>query len=315
MATEQTPLDRKRFVLLCDFWDAYKNFELKQTTSVPEIDGAIRPQIHMALSSAVDNLELMDLSQLRTKVRTLIPINKFVVTLDGGVIFNQYDFSLEITRACTSISHAEIGPYVRMPRALSAHLSQQFLNLKAQYEKSSCDGVVVCDDGIGTGGTIKRILTGLRDVGIRVELVVTVTNPNDLDLLEGVPIKSLRTPGEPYNWLNERDLFWGLPRSGLSVSEKFHFLGLGGFPYTINRDMVISRIGINPNKAEQFRQTCLTANITFWKLLERFHGRKLRLKDCARLSFLEERLGEDAEVINIISKSRTTDILRDYEWG
>ena len=33
MKTEETPFNRKKFILLCDFWDAYKTFELKQPTS------------------------------------------------------------------------------------------------------------------------------------------------------------------------------------------------------------------------------------------------------------------------------------------
>jgi len=309
MATEQTPSDRGSFILLCDFWDAYKNFELKQTTSVPDIDGAIRPQIFAALAAAVDRLETIDLYQLRQKTRDLIPNDSFVVTLDGGIIFNRYDFGIEVTRACTRIGDAHLGPYIRVPRPLAAHLSQQFINLKAAYERSSKSEVVICDDGLGTGDTIKRILSGLKDIKIDVALILTVTNPNDLDEIYGVPVRSLRSAEEPYNWLNERDLYWGLPRSGLSISSSRHFMGLGGIPYTVNNQMVTSRIGIAPDCAERFRQACINANVTFWKMLERFCGRPLTLKDCARLGFFTEIFGDSEEVINVLSIARTSNIL------
>ena len=279
-------------------------------TSVPQIDGAIRPQVIKAFNAAIDNYESVDLTQLRYKVRRLIQNDEYIVTLDGGVIFSQYDFSIEITRACTKIDDANVGPYIRMPRPLSAQLSQQFINVKANFQNAQKKRVVLCDDGIGTGGTIRRILNGLKDVGINVSNIVTVTNPTNILALEGVPIKTLYQSNVEYNWLNERDLYWGLPRSGLSTSVDRSFVGLGGIPYTVNKKMVVSRIGIDPAKAEQFRQACITANITFWKLLEKFHGRKLEIRDCSRLGFFSKIYGNNGEVLKILNDCRQRDILK-----
>lgn len=309
MKTEETPHNRAKFVLLCDFWDAYKTFELKQTTSIPEIDGTIRPQIITALKNAVNSFESIELAYLRSEVQRVLSDDAYIITLDGGVIFNRFDFSIEITRACTKIADANIGPYVRMPRPSAAHLNQQFIDLKADFSKTNKKEVILCDDGIGTGGTVKRILNGLKEVQINVDSIFTITNPNNLSRLDGVSIRAFYTSHEEYNWLNERDMYWGLPRSGLSIGRDLSFVGLGGIPYTINKKMVISRIGIAPDKAEDFREACIAANMTFWKLLEKFHGRKLEIRDCARLKFFSKIYSEDEEVVRILNDCRTIDIL------
>lgn len=306
---EITPSDRTNFVLLADFWEAYNTFELKQATSIPEINGTIRSTVRAALKNAVGSFESISPKSLRTRIDSSITENAYVVTLDGGCIFNNFDYSIEITRACTSIKHAHVGPYIRMPRPLAAQLSQQFLNLKANFEKSQKKFVVLCDDGIGTGSTIKRILKGMNDVGIMVDEIVAITNPNAIESLEGIPIKTIYSAGQDYNWLNERDLYWGLPRSGLSTCANNSFVGTGGIPYTINRDMVVSRIGISSDKAEVFRLACIDANMTFWKILEKFNGRRLEIRDCGRLSFFADKYGEAAEVINILNESKHNDIL------
>ncbi|KPA10340.1 hypothetical protein MHK_009443 [Candidatus Magnetomorum sp. HK-1] len=310
MASEETPHDRNKFVILCDFWDAYNTFELKQSTSVPEIDGVIRPQIFSALSNAVEHFEKIELSQLRSRSRRVFNDNQFIITLDGGVIFNKFDFSIEITRACTKISDAR-GPYIRMPRHLAPHLSQQLINLKTAFQNSLKNSVVLCDDGIGTAGTITRILNGLSDIGINVNFIVTVTNPNRIKNVCGCPIHTLYVSLEEYNWLNERDLYWGLPRSGLSTCGDGGnaFVGLGGIPYTINEQMVISRIGLSPSKAEQFRLICIGANMAFWKMLEKVHGRRLELRDCSRLHFFSKLYNKNDDVLNILTDSRRIDLL------
>lgn len=311
MIAEVTPYNRRRFILVSDFWEAYNTFELKQTTSIPEIDGTIRPQVKSALKNAVGDFESISPAQLRNKVRYTLPEDAYVITLEGGCVFSRYDYSIEITRACTQVKHAAVGPYIRVPRPLAAHLSQQFLNLKVDFEKSGKNYVVLCDDGIGTSSTIKRILSGLHDVGITVQKVVTITNPNNKSDINGIEVNTLYRSNEEYNWLNERDLYWGLPRSGLSTCFDGSFVGLGGIPYTINKNMVISRIGIDPEKAEQFRQTCINANMTFWKILEKFHGRRLEIRDCGRLGFFSKMYDETEEVLNILHKCKSQDILLD----
>ena len=310
MPTEETPYNRNKFVVLCDFWDAYNTFELKQCTSVPEIDGIIRQQILSALHNTVKYFESIELAQLRSYSRRVLTDDCFIITLDGGVIFHKYDFSIEITRACTNVIDT-LGPYIRAPRHFSPQLSHQFINLKSILQKSSKKKVFLCDDGIGTAGTITRILNGLNDIGINVDSIVTVTNPNRIETVCGCQVHTLYESSEEYNWLNERDLYWGLPRSGLSTcgDGENAFVGYGGIPYTINKQMVVSRIGLPPEKAEQFRLICISANIAFWKMLEKVHGRRLELRDCSRLHFLSKIYSKSEDVLKILSDSRYIDLM------
>lgn len=313
MVSEVTPINESRFILLADFWDAYKNFELKQTTSIPEIDGKIRPEVIAALERAVGHLDVYTPDEIRPLIEPLIDPSSFLITLDGGVLWPSYDFSLEVTRACIGLEGVTTGQYIRMPRVSVGQLNQQCLNARHKYEFSGKSSVTVFDDGIGSGLTMERIIAGLNDADVEVKSIVTVTNPNSIKAISGVSVSSVNLgTSEGYIWLNERDLFWGLPRSGLSIANHDGFIGRGGLPYTINNKMVRTRIGIAPAKCEEFRQACLGANIYFWKLLEGFYKRKLILKDCARLAFLADEIPncEDSDVVGFIGRARSEDLLK-----
>lgn len=307
--SEITPFNRTKFVLLLDFWEAYRNFDLKQATSVPELDGIIRRDMAQALRQAACNVEFLEIDNIRRSANELFDGTEYIITLEGGVVFSNFSFSLDITRACPDMDRATTGPYLRVPRPLAPQLVQQVGNLKSHLSARSPRKIVLCDDGIGTGQTLKKMLNFLGQLNIKVDRIVTITNPDDIKTLEGIEVNTVFRSSEPYNWLNERDLFWGLPRSGLSIITDGTFIGLGGIPYTISDGMVTSRIGIHPSRATEFRYACLNANISFWKLLERFHGRDLTIRDCPRLRFLTKVFDQNESILNLINLCRTKDIL------
>ena len=111
-------------------------------------------------------------------------------------------------------------------------------------------------------------------------------NPRSVAAVENIDVETLLPFKESHLWLSERDLYWGLPRSGLSFAPSDEMKTSSGIPYTFTEEMVHARIGLNGSVAPPFRKTCLMLNKDFWQLLEHYHNRSLFLHDCSRLDFL-----------------------------
>jgi hypothetical protein len=111
-------------------------------------------------------------------------------------------------------------------------------------------------------------------------------------------------------WLNERDLFWGLPRSGLSVSEAHQFRAVGGVPYTLNESIAVERIGVPERSASTFIEASLSINRDFYALHERQVGREINFGEIPRLACLFERgVVEEKRVLNALEH-----LLRDRDY-
>ena len=272
------------FVLFRDFSAAYDVFPLK----VIDIDGTLRKEIVSplvdSLAAHVPSLLIKDLSDIQrlTKLRT--PSNVYVVTLDGGTYFPHYDFSISVTRTALTVGTVASGPYARVPRDGSPHLTTRGIQLERHYRTHGYGRpIVLCDDGIGTGQSLSRIVSILRSLSITIDRILVLVNPDQLPHIDRIDVASLYDDIHACLWLNERDLFWGLPRSGLSYAPSDAFLAECGIPYTIDVKMVQERIGLARDIAESFRHDCLQANVKFWERLELHHSRPLTSADCPRL--------------------------------
>ena len=289
MTTETTPSrGAGTFVLLEDFEHAYDNFSLKvHDAGGYLVDHILRP-MKEELAKEVDSLESHGLEELRTATASSVDPRFFVVTLDGGTYFSFSDFSFEITRACLDYSHSTAGPYFRLPREMGSQLVHQALRLKRLYEERGASRpIVLCDDGIGTGGSLRKLIALLRDLHLQVHSIFVLLNPLRLTSLEDIEIHTLLPLESPHIWLSERDLYWGIPRSGISfASSEDRLTPEHGIPYTISVSMVESRIGLDGPSAARFRSRCLALNIQFWSYLERTHNRPLLASETKRLSFL-----------------------------
>lgn len=277
-----------RFVLIEDFWFLYRDFSLRQSGAELDING-IREKMHDCLSSAVGRVDRLAVEDLR---KLDLPIDRkhdYVVALEGGIIFPDHDYRIEITRACGSLAAAVCGPYLRLSRQFSPLLNQQVLSLASDFGRSNKRFLVLCDDGIGTGGTFKRLIELCRSLSLPVRLVVAITNPEALTNIDGVPVATLDPDRSRGCWLNERDLYWGLPRSGLSVSEPHQFRAIGGVPYTINEKMATERIGIPVEKSARFVVDALTINRLMYEVHEDRIGRQIAFPEIPRLACLRER--------------------------
>jgi hypothetical protein len=251
------------------------------------------------------------MEELRGQARRVVHKDEFVVTLDGGIVFPFADVRIEITRAADSIRNSAEGPYMRVARGMAPQLGQQATTLSNAYKASSKTSLVVCDDGIGTGGTLRRIIHLLAQFSITISRFITITNPENRTEIDGVPVTTVYPTSEGFIWLNERDLYWGLPRSGLSIYRPNQFVAIGGVPYTLSVAMVKNRIGLSDESSPRFRQANLTLNKLFWQHLEKMHGRQLTLKDCSRLQFFGDHLGDpNFPIVELISETESGKLLK-----
>lgn len=273
-----------QFTLIRDFWPLYNTFSLRARKLSPEIE-RLRDSFIRCLEVAVGVCNILEIESVWQETDSIGTGNSFVVTLDGGILYRNHHFRIEITRACTSLPSAIRGPYLRLSRQFAPLLNQQVLTLSQVFSRSDKQDIILCDDGIGTGGTFRRIIELCHQLGLPVAAVVALTNPLGLKDIAGVAVRSLDPQRGQGAWLNERDLFWGLPRSGLSISEQGRFATVGGVPYTACEEMAVERIGLPVHKARSFIETALEINRSFFLLHEKFFGRSINFPDVPRLAF------------------------------
>jgi hypothetical protein len=132
-------------------------------------------------------------------------------------------------------------------------------------------------------------------------VVVCCNNIPNLREIHGVRVDSIVAPRDDVPWLNERDLYWGLPRAGLSFAPKGSTRTYG-VPFTAKLDLVTQRIGIE-DRAREFRAACLNVNIALWEYFERIANRPLRCEDCPPLSFVPEILHmRDRRIVDLLQE-------------
>jgi orotate phosphoribosyltransferase len=85
-------------------------------------------------------------------------------------IAGQLDLDLAVSR---SISESE-----------GAHVSEIFANVSGKM-------VVVVDDVVSSGTTLKKTINNLRDAGADVRLCLVLANKSEANALEGVPLRGL----------------------------------------------------------------------------------------------------------------------------
>lgn len=302
------------FVLLGDFWDGYRLLEARHVSAEVFIRDQIQVAMHKALMETMPRLTVLSIEELRQQAHNAIEPDEFIVTLDGGILFPAADFRIEVTRAADSVQNSITGQYVRVARGLAPQLVQQTATLRNVFRKSSKRRLTLCDDGIGTGETIKRILSLLEQLDLKIQRIIAITNPRNLLEIDGIPVTTIHPMSEEFIWLNERDLYWGLPRSGLSIFHANRFVAVGGVPYTLSDLMVQKRIGLPSDAIPTFRQANLKLNKSFWAYLESLWGRSLTLKDCTRLQFLGDELKQpDLPIVELIARAESGQLLKELK--
>lgn len=286
------------FDLLRDFWESMKGLDVAgvDVTKLPrqEIDDEVLVPMVRALRTATAHVDLFPIADLRKKTHAIIPRGEFCVTLDRRVYFTEADYELDLTRVASNIGQTGSQYFVRRPRRQQHSLPAQLHTLRtelsarkpsARAKSSRQPRIVLADDGISTGETIVIVISECRKLGIEVDRVVVCCNNTPLRQLSGVAVQSIVPSKTSRPWLNERDLYWGLPRTGLSFAPDPDLEQVYGIPFTINTQLVQQRIGIEV-RVERFRENCLRINRVLWNIFERAAGGPLSCESCPPLRFV-----------------------------
>lgn len=276
------------FVLLGDFRQAYDRFDFSNGSLPEKIEEEILSPFRSLLAHLSTSFTYLPSHDIRAMVKRGIPSNSFVVAFDSRACLTSPDFSIEVTRTCFQMEDAANGPYFRLPRENAPQLMSQCMQLKEMYSRPEHHErpVVLFDDGIGSGDTLADMIGILMQFTIDVAQIVVVLNPSNKTSIRNIPITTLYPAESQHLWLSERDLIWGLPRSGLSFAEGHAVSPRYGIPYTLDEEMIVKRIGFAQLLSREFRAQALYLNSHFWRLHEIASNRPYSIHDCQRLRFL-----------------------------
>lgn len=308
------------FDLLRDFWISISALDVRDVDIAAFgerehrlIEDAVRIPMLRALEVAAGKpVALYEVPWLRTAAVNALKADEFCITLDHGVYFNAAQYEFDLTRSATDPRLTGSQNFVRRPRRKDNSVETQLRQIRGAFiNDRKKKRIVVADDGIATGQTIELVIAECHGVNLRVDRIVVCCNNTGRDSVSRIPIRSLVPCTRSRPWLNERDLFWGLPRSGLSFAPPALTADVYGIPFSFDTRLVQQRIGIEDGE-EQFWRTSLQINRVLWQILEKHAGRELQCEDCAPLRFIPEVLGLRHErIVTVLDRlERDQDALR-----
>lgn len=286
---------KRIFVLLKDF-----SLPLdKSDCFLPvEIKKKISDNINKILLEHTIEFKFISKVSLDNEIKKILNRNYFIITLDGGSYLSNYDISFEMSRTCLSKHDLRNGKVLRMPRDNFPQLMQQCMELRDYYFiHGNNKPIAIFDDGIGTGGSLKRIIGILDDLNMDVNSIYVLLNPTQLTRINYTDIHTIFEYDKEFDWLSERDLLWGITRSGLTYKDNSGVIS--GIPYTLDSKFIKQKIG-NFKDIEIFRKKILDLNICYFTSLEESCNKYIKFSDMSRLTFFLEHYGKDMRVIDYI---------------
>src|SRR5438128_1266071 len=106
---------KSRQLLLRDFDHWFTQLPLRLPGVSREHFQPLRERFRAVLGS-VTSLTSVELEEARQITGSCRDCKEFLVTLDGGIYFSNYDFSFAMTRAVTRVSDAVGGKMIRVAR-------------------------------------------------------------------------------------------------------------------------------------------------------------------------------------------------------
>lgn len=293
--------------LLLDFWQAFSLMEVRglraEKADARAIEESVRQPMFDALTQASGPLARYELELLREQASALMTYDEFWATLDHRVYFARAGFELDQTRTADDFRRLGTKSLRRRPRADKEDLHAQVERLAGVFDASRAAALVISDDGIVSGQTMSRVVAACLERGLPVRRVVVCCNNSEHREFKGVPIESIVKYTFDRAWLNERDLYWGLPRSGIPLAS----LPGTGIPFSIDPLRVTQRFEID-DPLDTFRTACLRINAELWRQLERAAGRALKCEDSPVLRFLPEEFNlRGQRVVDVLERLANTD--------
>lgn len=270
----------KSLKVLDDLTVSFKNLGIFSSSYENKIRKEIVVPFREDLKKILESVDFISLDVIHDQTNLIQRNQHYLVTLENGVYFPNYDYSFNLTRTALNKKDFRSGPYLLYPRSGYPPLEDQAQSLAADYKKKGeSKPIVICDDSIGKYGySIKAVIELISKHGLQVSQIYVIVNVNDMKTLLDIKIESFLSNAY---LINERDLFWGLPKSGISCIKDSQ---MSGIPSTIDNETIISRSYKLPvEKVVNFKICVYEYNIKFWQMVENYFNHKMYFSDCPRL--------------------------------
>lgn len=264
--------------------------------------------MYAALRSTVV-LETHELGNIRSLLKPQNATDEFVITLDNGTYFSKFDYDFSMTRAHMKLHTIYDSTSIRIAREGYGAFWSQVAALRSKFENTEQARVIICDDGIDSGKSLRELIECLKEQGILIREIRTYLNTHGISEIENVPVVSTHTDTN-FIWSHERDLFWGTPGGGVSVANSKNHNVIRGVPYTISNQLLRHRMGISGD-VTQLRNSILDVNLEFWHLLSDAASRPIRLRDIPRLEWLttlDRGFNQSTNILEVIGDIKDREI-------
>ncbi len=230
--------------------------------------------------------------------------NECIIGLENWIYIPDADFNFNSTR--TSPSEEALFDkklWYQITQRDWDDLEKQIIELQEMYKKSKKTKVIVCDDGIFSGDTLKKTIEIFQKAWIQIDCIRVALNFSKKDSLDGIPIESMYAPKEYIDWIDERDLFYWMPMSGASIKngKKIYWI-----PYIANQKIASQKASIPTEKSKRFCKNMIEQNQYLWEAINRLRGKETELWELNRLSNLWKKYIYSNTILNVLQQEKDT---------
>ncbi len=224
--------------------------------------------------------------------------DEFILSLEDSIYINDADFYFSSTRtywSCESILDKPSDYQILQRNWTPINLQNQ--NLILALKNSNKKEVVICDDWFFSWDTLSIVIENLKEIWISIKEVRLVVNFSWRDNLDWVELKSMKSPCNPIDWLDERDLVYWTKNGWASFKYDWKNNWL---PYVFSREIADKKASIPKETSQEFCKKIIDLNMEIWQQFQEKNWLTVKLKDLNRLEFLQEIYNWNLAILDIL---------------
>jgi hypothetical protein len=257
--------------LLLSEWAKKRGFKLPSIKFFKQLREEMKQQLERIFGN--ENVDMIPASDLRQGMQRLIKETGLpAVSMDR--VYIRTNPAIEVTRVVDdSLNDCGIASRFGTPP-----IPQQLLTVKEKYTE-----IILVDDVIFSGKVISEILLFLKDIGVKVPVVVA-----GITIGEGVRRLREKTKArilsvchyeEVIDEICERDFYPGVPLSGRTLRGRANI----GVSYVLPFGKPFEWASIPKEWEIKFSKFCLRQTVKLWREIEEVSGKEVRNCDIERL--------------------------------
>ncbi len=183
---------------------------------------------------------------------------------------------------------------------------EQYQKIVDTYKWTEWKKIVLCDDWIFSWDTLKNTIENFKEIWINIDEILVWLNFSNWDQLNfskdnSIPIKSMnKTDSEKcYDWIDERDFFYGTPMSWASVlNGKWVY----GVPYISTQKIAQEKASIPVKISEKFCKGMLKENKELRDRIWDLRWSPIKLWEINRVKQLLNKYRYSENIVDVLNK-------------